>query len=66
MKYNSWLNGRTNYIAQSCALRDGFSKGEAKGFPEYKELFVEKKSTPKTEEEKNRAVEQENNYWARR
>lgn len=64
LKYSSWLQGKLNYIAQSCALRDGFSKEESKGFPTYDEIF-EKNVTSITIDDKNRTVELENNYWAR-
>ena len=63
-KYNSWLTGNMNYISTSCSLRDGFSKDEAKGFPSYDEIF-NKKSTPKTENDKDLYVQEQNNAWAR-
>lgn len=65
-KYNSWLLGNMNYISTSCSLRDGFSKEEAKGFPTYDKLFNNnRKSTPKTEKDKDIYVQKQNNAWAR-
>lgn len=68
IKYNSWLNGNMNCIANSVALSNAFSKGKKNEYPEYDKVFhkEETKSNKKlTENEVNIMAQQEFNAWAR-
>ncbi len=70
-KYNSWLNGYTNYIATSVALNNAFSK-QAKEYPTYDKIFKneeeqkENKKLKKLTKQEANIMEQELfNAWAR-
>lgn len=67
MKYNCWLQGNLNCMAQSVAIANCFSKGDTKAeFPSYEEMFKENdRKNNKTPEEIDNYVHELNNAWAR-
>lgn len=66
LKYTSWLNGYSTYIAHTISLNNAFSKTKQK-YPKYNEMFgeEEKKVKKKTQNEINKQVQAEFNAWAR-
>jgi len=65
LKYMSWLNGFTTYIACSTSLNNALSKSK-KEYPKYEEIFGGEKAKPKTEKEIGLQVQNDFNYWARK
>ena len=67
IQYDSWLKGNLNYVAQSIAISNAFSKSK-KEFPKYEETFEKggKKEKKKlTKNEINIACQEQINAWAR-
>lgn len=67
LKYESWLNGFTTYIAQSISLGNAFSK-QKQHYPSYDKMFGDtpkKKEKVKSQNEINKQVQAEFNAWAR-
>ena len=66
MKYDSWLKGNLNFVAQTTALSNAFSKSK-KDYPEYEKMFEKKNKNEKklTKNEINVACQEQINVWAR-
>ena len=64
LKYSSWLNGFTNYIACSISLNNALSKNKRE-YPKYNEIFHEENNTKK-QKNINLQVQKEFNFWARK
>ena len=64
LKYNSWLNGFTTYIACSTSLNNALSKNKRE-YPKYNEIFQEKVENKKPKDI-DLQVQEEFNYWARK
>ena len=67
MKYNCWLQGNLNCIANSIAIANCFGKESTKAeFPTYEQFFEAKtENKTKTPEEIDNYVHSVNNQWAR-
>lgn len=66
MKYDSWLKGNLNYIAQMTALSNAFSKSKTE-YPDFDKTFSKNQKEEKklTKNEINIACQEQINAWAR-
>lgn len=67
MKYNCWLQGNLNCMAQTIAIANCFGQDKTKAeFPKYEQLFNENaENSTKTPDEIDNYVHNLNNQWAR-
>jgi hypothetical protein len=67
IKYNCWLQGNLNCMAQTIAIANSFGKDNEKvEFPDFDKLFNNKaEQKEKTPEEIDNYVRELNNAWAR-
>ncbi len=67
IKYNCWLQGNLNCMAQTIAIANSFGKDNEKvEFPDFDKLFNNKaEQKEKTPEEIDNYVHELNNAWAR-
>ena len=65
-KYDSWLKGNLNYVAQMTALSNAFSKSKTE-YPTFDKTFNNEKKEEKklTKSEINIACQEQINAWAR-
>lgn len=67
LKYEVWLKGSIDFMANTLAIRKNFSK-EMVNFPTYEELFIEKdvkKEEKLTKKDIDKKIQDEFNAWAR-